>query len=144
MDIYCMVTDGGLIPMYDSDLEERKKLKRGDRVLCRITKPRNYEFHKKFFALVRLTYENLPEHLHSMLRIRSEEDMLTSIKLELGYADSLWYSGKQIAVPKSISFAAMDQAEFERFFARAVDLVLTLYLRGTDRKELLDEVDRFR
>lgn len=144
MDIYCMVTDGGLIPMYDSDLEERKKLKRGDRVLCRITKPRNYEFHKKFFALVRLTYENLPEHLHSMLRIRSEEDMLTSIKLELGYADRLWYSGKQIAVPKSISFAAMDQAEFERFFARAVDLVLTLYLRGTDRKELLDEVDRFR
>lgn len=144
MDIYCMVTDGGLIPMYDSDLEERKKLKRGDRVLCRITKPRNYEFHKKFFALVRLTYENLPEHLHSMLRIRSEEDMLTSIKLELGYADKLWYSGKQIAVPKSISFAAMDQAEFERFFARAVDLVLTLYLRGTDRKELLDEVDRFR
>lgn len=139
-----MVTDGGLIPMYDSDLEERKKLKRGDRVLCRITKPRNYEFHKKFFALVRLTYENLPEHLHSMLRIRSEEDMLTSIKLELGYADKLWYSGKQIAVPKSISFAAMDQAEFERFFARAVDLVLTLYLRGTDRKELLDEVDRFR
>lgn len=144
MDIYCMVTDGGLVPMYDSDLEERKKLKRGDRVLCRITKPRNYEFHKKFFALVRLTYENLPEHLHSMLRIRSEEDMLTSIKLELGYADRLWYSGKQIAVPKSISFAAMDQAEFERFFARAVDLVLTLYLRGTDRKELLDEVDRFR
>lgn len=144
MDIYCMVTDGGLIPMYDSDLEERKKLKRGDRVLCRITKPRNYEFHKKFFALVRLTYENLPEHLHSMLRIRSEEDMLTSIKLELGYADKLWYSGKQIAVPKSISFAAMDQAEFERFFARAVDLVLTLYLRGTVRKELLDEVDRFR
>lgn len=144
MDIYCMVTDGGLIPMYDSDLEERKKLKRGDRVLCRITKPRNYEFHKKFFALVRLTYENLPEHLHSMLRIRSEKDMLTSIKLELGYADRLWYSGKQIAVPKSISFAAMDQAEFERFFARAVDLVLTLYLRGTDRKELLDEVDRFR
>lgn len=139
-----MVTDGGLVPMYDSDLEERKKLKRGDRVLCRITKPRNYEFHKKFFALVRLTYENLPEHLHSMLRIRSEEDMLTSIKLELGYADKLWYSGKQIAVPKSISFAAMDQAEFERFFARAVDLVLTLYLRGTDRKELLDEVDRFR
>ena len=144
MDIYCMVTDSGLVPMYDSDLEERKKLKRGDRVLCRITKPRNYEFHKKFFALVRLTYENLPEHLHSMLRIRSEEDMLTSIKLELGYADKLWYSGKQIAVPKSISFAAMDQAEFERFFARAVDLVLTLYLRGTDRKELLDEVDRFR
>ena len=139
-----MVTDNGLVPMYDSDLDARKRLKRGEKVLCRITRPRNYEFHKKFFALVRLAYENLPEHLHSMLRIRSEEDMLTSIKMELGYADTIWYGGRQVAIPKSISFAAMDQREFERFFSRAVDMVLTLYLRGTDKKELLNEIDNFR
>lgn len=144
MEIYCMVTDAGLVPMYDSDLEEKGRLRCGERVLCRISRPRNYGFHKKFFALVRLTYRNLPEHLHAMLRIRSEEDMLLSMKLELGYADTVWYGGRQVAVPKSISFAAMDQREFERFFARAVDLVLTLYLRGTDRKELLDEIESFR
>ena len=62
MDIYCRVTEQGLVPMYDSDLEEKRRLKIGDTVLCKISRPRNYEFHKKFFALVRLTYENLPEY----------------------------------------------------------------------------------
>lgn len=48
MKIYCRVTDLGLVPMYDSDYEEKKRLKVGDTVLCDIKKPRNYEFHKKF------------------------------------------------------------------------------------------------
>lgn len=34
MDIYCRVTDIGLIPMYDSDLDEKHRLRIGDNVLC--------------------------------------------------------------------------------------------------------------
>ena len=48
MDIYCRVTDIGLIPMYDSDLDEKHRLRIGDNVLCTIKRPRNYEFHKKY------------------------------------------------------------------------------------------------
>ena len=50
MDIYCRVTDIGLIPMYDSDLDEKHRLRIGDNVLCTIKRPRNYDFHKKYFA----------------------------------------------------------------------------------------------
>lgn len=46
MDIYCRVTDIGLIPMYDSDLDEKHRLRIGDNVLCTIKRPRNYEYHK--------------------------------------------------------------------------------------------------
>lgn len=144
MDIYCMVTDSGLVPLYDSDLELRQKLRPGERVLCRISKPRNYEFHKKFFALVRLAFQNLPERLHLMLNIRSEEDMLTCIKLDLGYARTAWHGRRQVVIPGSISFAAMDQAEFEIFFNRAVDLVLSSYLRGTDKADLIEEIEKFK
>ena len=73
MDIYCSVTPMGLVPMYDSDFDEKRKLKEGEKVLCHISRPRNYEFHKKFFALVRLTFDNLPERLVQMLSIRSED-----------------------------------------------------------------------
>lgn len=139
-----MVTGNGLVPIYDSDFDEKQRLKYGDKVLCRITKPRNYEFHKKFFALVRLTYQNLPERLQLMLNIRSEEDMLVCMKLELGYARTVWHKRRQVVIPDSISFAAMDQTEFERFFDRAVDIVLGLYLRGTGKQELLDEIERFK
>ena len=33
MKVYCRVTEYGLVPMYDSDYEEKKKLKPGDTVL---------------------------------------------------------------------------------------------------------------
>lgn len=144
MDIYCRVTEQGLVPMYDSDLEEKHRLKIGDTVLCKISRPRNYEFHKKFFALVRLTFENLPEHLHYMLGIWNEDDLLTCIKLDLGLAATIYHGGKEIIKVGSISFAAMDNTEFERFYQRAVDIILNKYLRGTDRETLLEEIANFK
>lgn len=130
--------------MYDSDHDEKHRLKIGERVLCEIKKPRNYEFHKKFFALVRLTYDNLPEHLHHMLNIRSEEDLLVCLKLDLGYATTVYHGGKEYIKPQSISFASMDNTEFERFYNRAIDCILHNYLRGTTRANLLENVERFK
>ena len=34
MDIYCRVTDYGLVPVYDSDLDMKKRLKVGSTVRC--------------------------------------------------------------------------------------------------------------
>lgn len=130
--------------MYDSDYDEKQRLRIGSVVNCTISQKRNYEHHKKFFALVRLTFQNLPEHLQQMLNIRSEEDMLTCLKLDLGYATTIWYGTRQVVVPKSISFAQMDQTEFERFYDRAIDMVLGLYLRGTNRQDLIEEVENFK
>lgn len=143
MKIYCKVTERGLVPMYGSDMDEKRRLKVGETVLCEVTKPRNYEFHKKFFALVRLTFENLSERLSQMLSIRSEEDMLDCMKIGLGLYSSAWHGGRQVVKPGSISFAKMDETDFEKFYNRAVDMVLSLYLAGTDKEELLEEVERF-
>ena len=111
MKIYCRVTDLGLVPMYDSDYEEKKRLKVGDTVLCDIKKPRNYEFHKKFFALVRLTYENLPEHLHSALNIYSEEDMRTCLKMDLGLYTVVRHGFREYINPQSISLSLIHISE---------------------------------
>lgn len=143
MEIYCQVTDVGLVPMYDSDLDEKHRLRIGDAVLCKITKPRNYEFHKKFFALVRLVYLNLPEHLHEQLNVWSEEDMLAAIKLDLGLATTQIYDGREVIKLGSISFAKMDETEFQRFYDRCVYLVQYKYLKGTDRESLLEEIGGF-
>lgn len=143
MEIYCRVTDVGLVPMYDSDLDEKHRLRIGDAVLCKITKPRNYEFHKKFFALVRLVYLNLPEHLHEQLNVWSEEDMLAAIKLDLGLATTQIYDGREVIKLGSISFAKMDETEFQRFYDRCVYLVQYKYLKGTDRESLLEEIGNF-
>lgn len=144
MEIYCRVTDAGLVPMYDSDSDEKNRLRVGDDVLCRVTKPRNYEFHKKFFALVRLAYDNLPERIQRMLHIYSEEELLTCLKIDLGLFSTVWHGNKEVVKVGSISFAAMDNAEFERFYDRCIDIILDRYLRGTDRLDLIENIERFK
>ena len=143
MDILCRVTAVGLVPMYDSDFDEKKRLKDGETVMCSIRKPRNYEFHKKFFALVRLVFNNLPEHIVRMLNVRSEEDMLDCFKLQLGLYRQVWHGRRPVVKLGSISFASMDETEFQKFYNRCIDITLTTFLRGTTRQELIEEVEQF-
>lgn len=144
MDIYCRVTDIGLIPMYDSDLDKKHRLRIGDNVLCTIKRPRNYEFHKKYFALLRLTVANLPHLIQQQMQIFTEEDLLDCLKIDLGLFTTRWHGGRQIVKTGSISFAKMDNTEFEKFFARSVDAILRIYLRGTDRQALIEEVENYK
>ena len=144
MDIYCRVTDIGLIPMYESDLDEKHRLRIGDNVLCTIKRPRNYDFHKKYFALLRLTVANLPHLIQQQMQIFTEEDLLDCLKIDLGLFTTRWHGGRQIVKTGSISFAKMDNTEFERFFSRSVDAILRIYLRGTDRQALIEEVENYK
>lgn len=144
MDIYCRVTDIGLIPMYDSDLDEKHRLRIGDNVLCTIKRPRNYEFHKKYFALLRLTVANLPHLIQQQMQIFTEEDLLDCLKIDLGLFTTRWHGGRQIVKTGSISFAKMDNTEFEKFFSRSIDAILRIYLRGTDRQALIEEVENYK
>ena len=144
MDIYCRVTDIGLIPMYDSDLDEKHRLRIGDNVLCTIKRPRNYEFHKKYGALLRRTVANLPHRIQQQMQIFTEEDLLDCLKIDLGLFTTRWHGGRQIVKTGSISFAKMDNTEFEKFFSRSVDAILRIYLRGTDRQALIEEVENYK
>lgn len=144
MEIYVKCMPEGLVPMYDSDLGKKKRLKEGEVYKVEVSIPRNYQFLKKFFALVRLTFDNLPERLVRMLGVRNEDDMLDCFKLDLGLFTQVWHGRRPIAKLRSISFAAMDETEFQNFYNRCVDIVLTKYLRGTTRQELIDEVEMFK
>lgn len=145
MDIFCRVTPYGLVPVYGSDCDLKQRLHVGSTVRCRVTLPRNYEFHKKFFALVRLTYDNLPLPLVERWNVHSTDDMLRRFKRDLGYYQSSFNElGEREIDYKSISFAAMDQSEFEKFYEDCVNLVLHKYIPGIARKDLLDEIEHFK
>lgn len=144
MDIYCSVQPSGLVPLHDSDYDNFKKLKAGDTVLCVIKRPRNVHFHKKFFALVRMALENLPESLVAELGVHNLDDMLSCFKMDLGLFSVIKHGGRQVVKLESISFSKMDNTEFEVFYNRCVDLVQHVYLRGIDREDIINEIDRYR
>ena len=145
MDIFCKVTPYGLVPLYDSDYDLKKRLRVGSVVKCKVSNPRNYEHHKKFFALVRLTFDNLPSNLAEYFKVYNEEDMLRRFKRDLGYfKTSLNERGEKEIEYQSISFSAMEQHEFERFYNQCIDLVLYKYLKGIDKEDLIIEIENFK
>ena len=145
MDIFCKVTPYGFVPMYESDHEAKKRLRVGTVVKCKASNPRNYEFHKKFFALVRLTFDNLPTRLAVYWKINNEDDMLRRFKRDLGYFTSTYNEkGEKEIEYGSISFAAMEQYEFECFYNQCIDLVLCKYIKGVDRQDLITEIENFK
>ena len=145
MDIFCKVTPYGLVPLYDSDYDLKKRLRVGSVVKCKVSNPRNYEHHKKFFALVRLTFDNLPSNLAEYFKVHNEEDMLRRFKRDLGYfKTSLNERGEKEIEYQSISFSAMEQHEFERFYNQCIDLVLYKYLKGIDKEDLITEIANFK
>lgn len=145
MDIFCKVTPCGFVPLHDSDLDLKKRLRVGSVVRCKVSNPRNYEHHKKFFALVRLTFDNLPLPLVEKWNIRNEYDMLRRFKRDLGYfTNTINEYGEHEIEYLSISFAAMEQHEFEQFYNQCIDLVLFKYIKGIDKQDLITEIENFK
>ena len=143
MDFYCRVTPSGLVPTDDADWEVARQLRIGTDVKVHVSRPRNIKFHRKFFALLKLTFDNLPEKLQASHKIYSIEAMLAAVKIDLGYYDTIKVAGRNTVKLRSISFAQMDETQFERFYDLAVTDILSNYLRGTDRNALLQEVEQF-
>lgn len=143
MKILCVITETGLTPKYESDREEFKKLKRNAEVVVEIKKGRNIEFHKKYFALLKLTFENFPEWLEDTLNVHSVEDLRTRIKIDLGLYDISHYGNQSIIVPKSIAFDKMDETEFEKFYRMSVNHIIKNYLKEVSNEQIEEEIWKF-
>lgn len=99
-----------------------------------ITIPRNYEHLSKFFALLDVVYEQ-QEVYATRISFRA------AITVALGHGETVMLpDGRTIIIPKSISFAKMDQTEFNEFYDGAVRLILEKIIPGVNREELEREV----
>jgi len=84
-------------------------------------KARNPGHHRKGFALLNLIFENQE-------RYRTIEDLLVEVKLKAGwYTEHIRSDGAITYIPKSISFADMDQLEFEAFYSHLIDIAIQDY-----------------
>ena len=134
-------TASGLIPIYDDDYEEKKKLKIGQVYEASIKLVRNYEFHKKYFALINCAWEYLTEP--QMEFYKNKEIFRKIIEVVAGHCEK-WYSPelkKWVEIPKSISFDKMDNAEFQDLYSRVLDVII-ISLK-IDREEFEKNISNF-
>jgi hypothetical protein len=142
MKIAVRNTSEGLIPLYDSDLTKKQRLRIGQDYECEIHKVRNIFFHKKFFALIKTTWLNLPEHLDEIFP--HPEVLRKALQIEAGFYNVYYLlDGTEIKEAQSIAFDKMDQAQFEEVYNKVLDIILQKILIGTTANEINPEILSF-
>lgn len=126
----------GLIPVYNSDQERLKdaKLKIGEDYEVEIKKPRNYQFHKKYFALINLCFENQD-------KFEDINDLRYYLTMKSGYVKRIDTGSGEMILPKSISFASMDKIEFDNLYQKTIDVICKFI--GIEKEDLLNEILNF-
>jgi hypothetical protein len=110
-------TISGLVPIYPSDQDEKRKLKLGIDYECEIKTPRNYQFHKKLFALFNLGCQN------SKLDMPFET-YRKYITIKAGFYNAYNTPKGVFYEAQSISFASMDEVTFQELYSRVMDKII--------------------
>jgi len=133
--LFCIKVDGVLRPSTEWAEETLAKIKNGTQVQVEIKQPRNIQFHRLFFAMIKLAHQNQDHY-------ETPELLLVALKVALGHVETvIAKDGNTVYIPKSISFAKMDELEFRDFFDHAADLIVKHMLQGTDKEDFKREVE---
>jgi len=129
------------------------KMEPGELVEVSMTFSRNPDFHRKFFALLNLGFEAWdPGRKHKTYRgepVRKDFDRFREdVTILAGHYEQTFHlDGTMTLQAKSISFASMDDVEFERVYSSVADVllekVLTKYAGRADLDRVVGELLRF-
>lgn len=144
MKINLQNTARGLIPLYDDDYEEKRKLKIGEVYTAEIRLARNYQFHRKYFALIHCAWEyqneRVQEHFHN-----SKESFRKTVQIAAGHCDTYYSIARKewVEESKSISFEKMEEAEFKELYNRVKDVLFTHFLKNISEAEFMKNLANF-
>ena len=99
-----------------------------------LNRPRNVLFHRKFFAMINIGFSLQDE-------FKTLSSFLDAVKIKAGHCtlDELVIPklGKvMVCKPSSISFAAMDDSQFEAFYSNVVDVMIECFCPGQTSGEI--------
>lgn len=128
--MYLVKTKSGVfVPYDDADHEKAKKIAAG--TVVKAGKPRNYQFHKKAFALMMAGFSNQEKY-------PSFEIFRKVMTILAGYYDEVESKRGVEYIPRSLSYENMNAEEFEEWY-NAVLPVIANHI-GVTVEELLNEL----
>mgnify|MGYP003605637100 CR=1 FL=1 len=120
---------------FDSDYEKARKIKVNEPYEFDFKNVRNPKFHRKFFALLNMVFQNQEMY-------KNIEHLRRQLTIESGYYDlSVTIHGEEIKEPKSISFSNMDNTEFSDFYNAVLATIVTYF--HFDKQDIIDNVGQF-
>lgn len=150
-ELYLKKVNGALYPDDTESAELLFNMKQGHVIKAKISSPRNYEFHKKYFALLDHAYESwepeIPEKYQGMNIEKNRETFRKNIQILAGYGDPVINLRNEVKYEsKSISFGKMEAEDFEKLYNSVLNMilkhVLTKYTKD-DLERVVEEILRF-
>jgi len=144
MKILMSKVGGNLVPVDDEAREALRPIAKGEEVMVDVTRPRNLRFHKKFFSMMNFAFDHwqpdLPwAHGADLDSLKNRDRFRSDIMIMAGYSDTVVdIHGNCSPVAKSISFAKMNEAEFERVYRAVLSVIWNKLFRGTKYKSQED------
>jgi len=135
MKILLVKTLAGYKPAFEQDYENAKRHKAGDIIEFECKLKRNSGFHSKFFALLELVFQNQDTTNH-------REAFRKWMIINAGYFTVVKFpDGTSEKIADSISFASMDQEQFERVFQDVLQVAINVV--GAKEDEILENLIGF-
>lgn len=138
MKIYLKRTLHGFGPGNEESAKYIKKYKLGDVYyfdVKKVQKQRNWKLLQKYWVMIGICLENQEKYF-------DKNHLHIDIKKELNIGE--WktrLNGENYFDVGSVAMDKMNEEDFEKFYSRAIDIVLKYVLVGTDESELNNAVN---
>jgi hypothetical protein len=138
--------NGVLVPCDPQATEFIAGLKLGAPVKAEVKRMRNYKFHRKFFSLLDFAFENWEPReatYKGEIVAKNRKQFRNDVTVLAGFGETtLTLKGEIRVVAKSISFANMEQDEFDRLYNSVVTVILSKILKNYTRDDLDNVINR--
>jgi hypothetical protein len=144
----------GIVPDTMLDREQLEMVHTDGVVKVTVVVPRNPKFHRKGFALITTVFEFMDEKVKEDLGIFTIEMLRKRLLLDLGRFTITVMGPGNGAIPEgsiiyeadSMSFAKMDDTEFETLYNQIIMISIEKYVSGQTEESInrrVDEIIRF-
>ena len=111
---FVKVKDCGYWPYTEHDIEALRKVANDEVIMCDVRRKRNVDHHRKGFALLHAMFDN-QDKFDDFDRFRDW------VQIAAGVVDTvIGEDGKVYYKIKSLSFADMDQSEFDKVYDKFI------------------------
>lgn len=131
MKIECVKTSVGLVPATDMESDKFTRFKNGDSYEIDIKLQHNNKFRGKVFAFLNYCFEHWSNENEYPTNLTSFEGFREDLTILAGFKDVHYaIDGTFTVKAKSLSYAKMDQHEFEQCYQALIQAAMNTIFQG--------------
>ena len=146
MEIILQKLNGALHPINDIERKKLESFKHAEGVRVKMTRVRNYQFLKKYFALLNLAFDYW-EPPDNLVGEKNFERFRKDIIILAGYYEQyVRVDGSTRVEPKSIAFGSMSEDDFADLYTKTIDAIIKHVLpqfTGDELREIARAIEDF-